>query len=57
MLLSLNVRDIGHWKPLDAWREEATAAEVDWLYGKTADVRRKAIMIFEAAPQGRQFVV
>ncbi|KAF2690161.1 hypothetical protein K458DRAFT_426981 [Lentithecium fluviatile CBS 122367] len=54
---SLTVKGIGHWKPLDAWGEEATVEEVRWLHGKTAEFRRKAIMIWDAAPEGCKVVV
>jgi hypothetical protein len=56
-LTSVAIRGIGHWKPLDAWREEATDAEVDWLHAKTADFRNKAIMIWEAVSAGCEVVV
>jgi hypothetical protein len=57
ILMSLTVRGVGHWKPLDAWREGATADEVSWLHGKTADFRRKAIKIWDAAPKGCQIAI
>jgi hypothetical protein len=42
------VRGIGHWKPINAWSEEATPAEIAWLHRKTVDFRQKAMDIGDA---------
>lgn len=42
------VRGIGHWKPLDLWREESTPDEISYLHRKTRAFRDRAEMIWEA---------
>jgi hypothetical protein len=53
----LTVRGMGHWKPIDAWREDATTEEVNWLHNKTVGFRSKASMIWDAAPAECKVVV
>lgn len=42
------VRGIGHWKPLDLWREECTPDEMSYLHRKTRAFRDRAELIWEA---------
>ena len=42
------VKGVGHWKPINAWKENGTANELRWLHRKTAEFRDRAITIWEA---------
>ncbi|KAF2116301.1 hypothetical protein BDV96DRAFT_47887 [Lophiotrema nucula] len=42
------VRGIGHWKPIDAWKQDGMATELRWLHRKTTGFRERAITIWDA---------
>ena len=42
------VRGIGHWKPLDPWKEDSTPHEIRYLHDKTRASRDRAELIWEA---------
>jgi hypothetical protein len=42
------VRGIGHWKPVDPWKEESTPHEIQYLHRKTQDFRDRAELIWDA---------
>jgi hypothetical protein len=48
-LQTLAIRGIGHWKPLNPWREGATTEEQRWLHNKTKEFRERALAIWNSA--------
>lgn len=55
-LQSFTVKGIGHWKPLDPWKEEATPGEIRYLHSKTVAFRDRAEMIWDAVKVNERHV-
>lgn len=56
-LKKMTVMGIGHWKPIDAWSERATPAEIAYLHSKTLDFRDKVLQLWDAVPEGCEVLV
>lgn len=56
-LRRMTVKGMGHWKPIDPWKEDATPDEIRWLHKKTREFRDKVVMLWDAVGEGCEVVV